>query len=162
MQSNSDKLIDMADVKLTLVRDSYINGTTLGKLYGTKGEYLCETLEDIVRGWGIKHGGTTAIPVGEYKLNVTMSAKFKRKMIIVFTEANGYEVKKNGIGFKGIRIHGGNTNKDTWGCIIVAKNRTGPESIQGSQEAMVTAYVQDLLSKGHKVTLEVKNKVQAQ
>ena len=145
---------------LKLERDSYLNGTTLGKLSGTDGKYLCETLEDICRAWGIKHGGTTAIPVGEYFLTVSMSEKFKRRMVMVYTEANKYELKSNGIAFKGIRMHGGNTNKDTWGCIVVAKNRTGAETIQGSQEANITAYVDDLIKSGYTVKLKVINKAQ--
>ncbi len=150
----------MGTVTLTLQRDTYLNGTTLGKLYGIDGKYLCETLEDICRAWGIKHGGTTAIPHGEYFLTVSMSQKFKRRMVMVYTEANKYELKSNGIAFKGIRMHGGNTNKDTWGCIIVAKNRTGPESIQGTQESNVTAYVDELIKSGHTVKLKVVNKAQ--
>jgi hypothetical protein len=151
----------MKTATLKLERDSYVNGTTLGKLYGPEGKYLCETLEDICRAWGIKHGGTTAIPVGEYLLTVSMSSKFKRKMVMVYTESNKYELKSNGISFKGIRIHGGNTNKDTWGCIIVAKSRTGAESIQGSQEANITAYVEELIKSGKAVKLKVINKAQS-
>lgn len=150
----------MKTATLRLERDTYLNGTTLGKLYGIDGKELCQTLEDICRAWGIKHGGTTAIPVGEYLLTVSMSGKFKRRMVMVYTEPNKYELKAAGISFKGIRMHGGNTNKDTWGCIIVAKNRTGPESIQGSQEANVTAYVDDLIKSGYEVKLKVINKAQ--
>lgn len=149
------------DAVLTLNRDTYIDGTTLGKLYGWKGEYLCETLEDIVRGWGIKHGGTTAIPVGRYRLTVSMSNKFKRRIVMVYTEPNKYEIKMNGIGFKGVRMHGGNSNKDTWGCIIVAGKRVGEQGVQGSKESNITAYVDDLEKSGYTVWLEVKNGKQA-
>jgi hypothetical protein len=148
-----------------LIRDTYTNGTTLGKLYAPDGTYICETLEDIVRGWGIKHGGTTAIPTTQgsspYKMNISMSQRFKRRMVMIFTESNGYELKKNGISFKGIRIHGGNTNANTWGCVIVAARRLNNETIQGTQEAKVLALVEDYLNKGE-VCLEVQNRPQAQ
>lgn len=150
------------DKTFKLIRDTYRNGSTLGKLYHPGGGHLCETLEDIVRGWGIKDGGTTAIPVGRYRLTVSRSSKFKRDMVMVYTEPNKYEVKMNGIGFKGIRMHGGNSNKDTWGCIIVANNRTGPETVHGSAESSITSSVQKLEKDGHTVWLEVINKHQAQ
>jgi hypothetical protein len=148
-----------------LVRDKYTNGTTLGKLFDPEGNYICETLEDIVRGWGIKHGGTTAIPTTQgsspYRLNISMSQRFKRRMVMIFTESNGYELKRNGISFKGIRIHGGNTNKNTWGCLIVARNRINDEMIQGTQEAKVLSLVEDYLKRGS-VFLEVQNRPLAQ
>lgn len=145
-----------------LVRDTYRGMTTLGKLYHPGGGIMCETLEDVVRGWGIKDGGTTAIPVGRYKLTVSMSSKFKRRMVMVYTEPNKYEVKMAGIGFKGIRIHGGNTNKDTWGCIIVANHRVNDQMVKGSAEQMVTEAVEKLEKAGHEVYLEIVNKHQSQ
>jgi hypothetical protein len=148
-----------------LVRDTYTNGTTLGKLYDPEGTYVCETLEDIVRGWGIKHGGTTAIPTtaggDPYKLLVSLSQRFKRRMVMIYTEKNGYELKRNGISFKGIRIHGGNRNNNTWGCLLVASRRVDAETIQGTQEAKVLALVDHYLTKGE-VFLEVVNLSQNQ
>jgi hypothetical protein len=156
----------MADVTLKIERDSYINMTTLGKWYGIKGEYLCETLEDIVRGWGIKHAKTTAIPCTskdkKYRMTVSYSGKFKRRMIMIYTEDNKYELKMNGISFKGIRAHGGKNNLNTWGCVCVSLTRTGPETLGASCEDMLTAYVDNLEKQGHKVWLEVKNLPQAQ
>lgn len=150
------------DKVFTLERDSYRGGTTLGKLYAPDKKYICETLEDIVRGWGIKDGGTTAIPVGRYRMTVSMSSKFKRRMVMIYTESNKYEIKMNGIGFKGIRIHGGNTNKDSWGCVIVARRRVDAHTVQGTMESDVTKLVDDLERSGHTIYLEVKNKTQPQ
>lgn len=144
-----------------LERDTYRGGTTLGVLKFPDGS-TCQTLEDIVRGWGIKDGGTTAIPVGKYRMTVSMSSKFKREMVMVYSEPNKYELKANGIEFKGIRIHGGNTNKDTWGCIIAARKRIDDHTVQGSEESRVTAAVKDYEAKGFEVYLEVKNKSQKQ
>ena len=143
-----------------LVRESYRGGTTIGKLYDPKGNFICHTLEDIVRGWGIKDGGTTAIPVGKYFLTVSMSSKFKRRMVMVYTESNKYEILKNGIGFKGVRMHGGNTNKDTWGCIIVASKLINDQTVQGSQESTVTDLVDAYMKQGFQCVLEVVNKAQ--
>lgn len=138
-------------------RDSYYEATTLGKLYAPDKSYICETLEDIVRCWGVKHGGSTAIPAGRYRMTVSYSSKFKRKMVMIYTEANKYEIKLAGIGFKGVRMHGGNDNKDTWGCVIVARNRIAKDRVQGSMELVVTEMVERLEKEGHSVYLEVVN-----
>ena len=146
-------------VEFILNRDTYRGGTTLGTLTFPDG-YVCQTLEDIVRGWGIKDGGTTAIPVGEYRMTVSVSQRFKREMVMVYNQPNKFELKANGIEFKGIRIHGGNTNADTWGCIIVARRRVDNHTIQGSEESRVTAAVKDYESKGFDVILTVRNQAQ--
>lgn len=81
---------------------------------------------------------------------------------MIYTEANKYEIKKNGIGFKGVRMHGGNTNANTWGCVIVAANRVGSERVQNTREAFITDYVDKLIKAGNTVELVVENKPQNQ
>lgn len=95
---------------------------TIGKLY-IDGQYFCDTLEDKDRGLTdcmsvesikrIKQFGETAIPLGTYKVRFTYSPKYKREMPLVET------VK----GFQGIRIHSGNTAKDTLGCLLLGENK---------------------------------------
>ncbi len=51
---------------------------TVGKMY-VDGVYECYTLEDVVRN-GTKVLGKTAIPIGEYKLIVDKSVRFKQDM----------------------------------------------------------------------------------
>ena len=85
---------------------------TLGKLYidyqNGKGEqYFCDTLEDTVR--KDKIFGKTAIPAGQYRCLNTMSARFKAIMPYI-QDVNG---------FIGVRIHAGNSEADTLGCILV-------------------------------------------
>lgn len=72
--------------------------------------FFCYTLEDEIRANGVKKYGITCIPAGIYECEVTMSPKFKRNMILI----------KDVPMFSGIRIHGGNTSKDTLGCPLVA------------------------------------------
>jgi hypothetical protein len=78
----------------------------------------CYTCEDAVRGdgdqktvaqWKIK--GESAIPYGAYKVRKTHSPKYGRAM---------WELQ-NVPGFQGIRIHSGNTEKDTEGCILMGR-----------------------------------------
>jgi len=123
--------------------------STIGNVYlGNSGEMFCYSLEDIVRGTGIKIHGETAIPEGVYQWHVTYSNRFKRDMISIYTEHNGYELKSNGIEFKGIRMHGGNTSKDTHGCPLVCYNRLNDDTIQGTAEKALTEWAKSVGGSG--------------
>ena len=97
-------------LKRIALRDTY----TIGKLY-IDGVYQCDTIEDKVRDLSKekKVYGETAIPYGTYKVSWTYSPKFKRMMPLI----------ENVPYFQGIRIHSGNTAKDSLGCIIVGENK---------------------------------------
>lgn len=107
---------------ITLRRIAFRDTYTIGKLY-IDGVYVCDTVEDKDRGLDDsmpeeeikkkKVYGETAIPYGLYKVDITYSPKFKKMMPLV----EGVK------GFSGIRIHSGNTAKDSLGCIIVGKNK---------------------------------------
>ena len=144
-------------MELRLIRSRYTERATGGDLYCKSIGHLCHTLEDTVRGYGIKVNGSTAIPEGRYMLTVTYSPSFQRDLIVVSNCSNGYELIAGGIEFSHIRIHGGNTHEDTSGCILCAKNRINDYTIQGSQEAMVTKLVRDALDNGELCYLEVIN-----
>jgi len=137
-------------MKIEVKRDSYTARTTLGKLY-IDGIYFCETLEDTVRPFGIKVHGETAIPEGiTYIVKVTYSSRFKRDMISITTDGN-YTLAANGIVFKGIRAHGGNTHKNTHGCPLVAKKRLDDNTIQGTMESKLLLRVNEALKRGDDV-----------
>ena len=52
--------------------------------------------------------GKTAIPSGKYIIDISYSQRFKRFLPLL----------QNVPGFKGVRIHPGNTEKDTEGCLL--------------------------------------------
>jgi len=147
-------------VQLQLVRDSYSNKSTLGKLY-IQGDFFCHTLEDVVRPYGEKEHGETAIPNGLYQVNVSRSGRFKRYMPILFNQPNGYELRSNGISFSGIRLHSGNTHKDTHGCPLVAYNRISENMIQGTAEKELIAKIKDLLDQFGEVFITVTQKAES-
>lgn len=105
---------------LTLKRIALKPTYTIGKLY-IDDTYFCDTLEDTVRDKN-KNGkfdageykiyGQTAIPYGKYEVKWTYSPRFKRYMPLLM----------NVPSFNGVRIHSGNTAKDTLGCILVGEN----------------------------------------
>ena len=111
-----------ARMRIELVRIAFKDTYTIGKLY-VDGKYFSDVIEDKDRGLDSsmteseilekKVKGQTAIPTGHYVINITYSPKYKRMMPLLL------DVK----GFSGIRIHSGNTAKDTEGCLIVGKNK---------------------------------------
>lgn len=108
-------------MRLTLKRIANRPTYCIGRLY-INGKYFCDTLEDTDRGMSsamgedmlkeLKIKGETAIPVGIYKVLITYSPKYKKNMPLI----------NNVPAFSGIRIHSGNSAKDTEGCILVGKN----------------------------------------
>jgi|SRR6056297_440575 len=108
-------------LKLKLIRlrlkGTYTEGVLINE---TTNEVLCDTLEDKVRdadGSGKFEGdeqkiySETAIPYGEYPIEVTWSPKFQMDMVAVHNVPH----------FTGIRFHWGRTAKQSAGCILVGK-----------------------------------------
>lgn len=98
-------------MELKLERDELREDFTLGKLF-VDNVFFCYVVEDKVRPEKIK--AVTAIPYGRYKVIVNMSNRFKKLMPLLIDVPF----------FEGVRIHSGNTAKDTEGCLIVGMART--------------------------------------
>lgn len=105
------------DMELQLKREIFTDESTIGSLT-IDGKFECYILEDKDRGINdtltleqimrVKVYGKTCIPYGRYEVDWTMSARFKVMMPILL------KVK----GFDGIRIHKGNTEIDSLGCLL--------------------------------------------
>lgn len=95
-------------MELKLNRIFLGSSATIGELL-VNDKYLCDTLEDRVRPEGEKVYGETAIPEGMYEVKLTHSPRFKKILPEILNVPN----------FSGIRIHTGNSSKDTEGCILV-------------------------------------------
>lgn len=104
-------------MEILLQRDTFTDKSTTGKLY-IDGIFQCYVLEDKDRGLNDsmslneindrKVYGETCIPYGKYEIKITMSGRFKRDLPILL----------NVKGYEGIRIHTGNTDADTHGCLL--------------------------------------------
>jgi hypothetical protein len=107
-------------VNLELTRVKLGEEFTVGKL-AVDGKFVCYTLEDKVREedgvpveqWKVY--AKTAIPKGTYPVTITMSNRFKTMLPLL----------GNVPGFTGVRIHTGNSSKDTEGCILVGAGWDG-------------------------------------
>ena len=113
-------------MELKLLRRYCKSSYTIGHLY-IDGKYFCDTLEDRVRDLVTerKVKGSTAIPAGRYRVVLNWSPRFGKPLPLLLDVPH----------FEGIRIHAGNTAKDTEGCILVGRN-TQPGTLTESKVTM--------------------------
>lgn len=133
----------------TLQRNVFDDEFTLGELLrdGKHFAFTCEDTDRELEKGGVKVPGKSAIPRGKYRLTATMSNRFKKILPLV-----------EGVpGFSGVRIHGGNTSKDTEGCPLIGERRTanGVAGCAAPVAALIRVIV-DTEAAGGKCFLEVK------
>jgi hypothetical protein len=135
------------DVRLTLTRIERVEDATIGKLE-IDGIQTCYTLEDVVRPDGIKIPGSTAIPAGTYRVQITYSPRFKVDMPLLIGVPN----------FTGVRIHPGNAAADTDGCVLLGMERRGA-MVTRSREAYNIVYreINEALISHEDVWIEIVN-----
>lgn len=142
-------------MELQLIRKYRKTNYTIGKLL-INNKYFSDTLEDTDRGLKdsmsleeikrIKVFGSTCIPYGTYKVTVTYSPKFKRNLPLI----------NNVKGYDGIRIHSGNTNSDTSGCLLLGFNKIKGRIINSKETVdKFISIVQQAINKGEQITLNI-------
>ena len=91
-------------LNLVLVRDCRTETAIMGHLL-FNGTVVCYTLENKAK----------AIPCGIYNIENSKSPKFKRELPLLYNKTVAES--------RGIRIHAGNTIKDSAGCVLVGMGR---------------------------------------
>lgn len=110
-------------MKITVERKAHLENCTVGMLYLDGEDLKIYSLEDVTRPEKIP--GKTAIPAGTYRVIITPSVHFKRLLPLLVSVPQ----------FDGVRIHPGNTDADTEGCILVGKTWDGGDFIGQSRQA---------------------------
>jgi len=123
-------------MELELTRSTKTNKSSIGEL-AIDGVFECFILEDKDRGlrqgmpvselMALKIKKETAIPTGRYEIVVSFSDRFQ-KMLPLLLDVPAYE---------GIRIHPGNTDTNTEGCLLPGKSKSA--NAVGSSRIAFTA-----------------------
>lgn len=147
-------------MKLLLQRTHANERRTWGKLYAD-GVFVCYTLEDAVRevqGQSVdvwKVMGETAIPSSTYRgapyqITLENSPRFGPDTLTI----------RDVPGFVGVRMHAGNTEADTEGCVLLGQAIDAAGIVGGTSRSAV-ALVKDVVKRAtdlHRVvTLEITN-----
>lgn len=106
----------------TMIRDKRTEKAILGRLF-LGGVVIAYTIEN----------ASKAIPAGLYNVQNSVSPKFKRELPLLHNAAVPAK--------RGIRIHSGNSWKDSSGCVLVGMSRNcvaGTISESKNAETMVT------------------------
>jgi hypothetical protein len=133
-------------MSISILRTTYTDHSTRGILIHDD-TVFCLTLEDVVRESGVKVPGATAIPEGYYEVVISKSMRF------------GCELPEllNVPGFDAIRIHGGNTEQDTDGCILVAFKGASADRIYDSAANPVTELIKTMIGINGRAFVDIHN-----
>ena len=98
-------------MEIKVIRNVLTSEYTVGELY-IDSVFYCHTIEDRYRKIQKKEDkiyGVTAIPCGSYPVVLDFSSKYSKMMPHILDVPY----------FSGIRIHSGNSDEDSLGCLIV-------------------------------------------
>jgi hypothetical protein len=103
-------------MEIKVVRDAFTDKSTIGNVLIDE-QFCCFCLEDVDRHLEsdprAKIPGRSAIPTGRYPIIRNLSNRFKKVLPLLVKVP----------GFEGIRIHVGNSPKDTEGCLLPGMTR---------------------------------------
>ena len=125
-------------MELELTRTTRTNRSTIGELT-VDGKFECFILEDKDRGlqqgmalselMAAKIKTRTAIPTGRYEIVTNFSDRFQKMLPLLLDVP----------AFAGIRIHPGNTDADTEGCLLPGKTKS-PDMVGSSRAAFTVLF----------------------
>ena len=125
-------------MELELTRITRTNRSTIGELT-VDGNFECFILEDKDRGlhqgmalselMSAKIKTRTAIPTGRYEIVVNFSDRFQKMLPLLLDVP----------AFAGIRIHPGNKDTDTEGCLVPGKTKS-LDMVGSSRAAFTTLF----------------------
>lgn len=148
---------------MEILNKTYFRGSTytLSHLY-IDGMFMCDILEDVVRELpatcpntpkGLecrcpeKIKGQTAIPAGRYECDFSYSPRFKRNLLEI----------KNVPHFIGIRLHAGNKDADTEGCLLPGENKVKGQVINSrAWETKLNSMFEEAKKKGEKIFITIE------
>ena len=132
-------------MNLRVIREPSTAAATLGILL-IDGVFTCWTLEDVVR--PVKIPGETAIPAGRYDVRLSLSQRFQKLLPEILAVP----------GFTGIRIHAGNTQADTHGCLLVGRIRAY-DRVEESKLALmnVMEHLRRATTAGDPITITIED-----
>ena len=135
-------------MEILVARNRFKPTRTVGQLY-IDGTFFCFTLEDAVREEKIQD--ETAIPEGRFQLVLRDSPKFGVDCPTLLRVPN----------YTNIRIHSGNTEEHTEGCLILGYRLNDNGTIKyGTTRPAVKDFkvqIKKALKKGQKIYLTIKN-----
>lgn len=114
--------------RIQVSRKIFTDKSTVGDIF-FDGEWVANSLEDTIR--NIKVAKHTAIPAGDYKIELRHSNKFNRLMPFLLQVPF----------FEGVMFHWGNSDIDTEGCILTGHyDEKNPNWISESRKSFENLY----------------------
>lgn len=136
-------------MNLKVHRFEYGTNFTISRFF-VNNFYECFILEDKVRQPdAVKVFGETAIPAGTYKVTIDFSEHFQKTLPHILDVPN----------FGGIRIHSGNTDVDTEGCLLLGTTWGGGDFIGNSKVAFDHFFpqLQKAINAGEEVEIVIED-----
>jgi hypothetical protein len=124
----------IADIPYT-ISDLYVNDVFFSNVMEDRDRNLHQSNVEEVKAKKVKH--ETAIPYGRYEVVMSFSERFKM-LLPLLTNVPGYE---------GIRIHAGNTEADSSGCLLPGQKSGNKVINSRSTTSKLIKIIQDALKK---------------
>jgi len=140
------KPIEVKGVNLLLIRDTFTDKSTIGKLF-INSESFCDTLENP---WLDNQRNISCIPEGQYKVRLRLARESASRDYL-------HLLVQDVPNRDWILFHRGNTAKDTSGCILVGNGRE-QDIVENSRLAMDLVIKEILNLGGENINLIIKNK----